>query len=162
MGTDWRTDMCKNNDHYPPWLWVGLMDQKSHNKIFVRPLCLLWTFFFKFHCLTSEVFFCEFGRGKFRKQLIHSANPKSRSVGIIVFAHVRPSVRPHISNVENQNNRKQCSLLAWPWVWPIGSLMTPVLFLFVFQNMTKFTFSSKVYHSKIQNLLKILNLCFLT
>ena len=34
--------------------------------------------------------------------LIHSANPQSRPVGIIVFAHVvrpsvRPSVRPHIS-----------------------------------------------------------------
>ena len=26
--TDGRTeDMCKNNDHYRPWLWVGLVDQ---------------------------------------------------------------------------------------------------------------------------------------
>ena len=60
--------------------------------------------------------------------LIHTANPKSWPVGIIFFAHVvRPSVRPHISNLEKQNHRKQCSLLAWPWVWPSGSLMTPVL-----------------------------------
>ena len=44
-------------------------------------------------------------------KLIHSANPKSQSVGIIVFAHVvRPSVRtrvhtsvrPHFSNLEKQ------------------------------------------------------------
>ena len=45
--------------------------------------------------------------------LIHSTNPKSRLVGIVVFAHhVRPSVRPHFSNLEKQNNRKQCSQLA--------------------------------------------------
>ena len=25
--TDGRTDMCKNNDHYWPWLWVGRVDQ---------------------------------------------------------------------------------------------------------------------------------------
>ena len=60
--------------------------------------------------------------------LIHSANPQSRLVGIIVFAYVvRPSVRPHFSNLAKQNNRKQCLLLAWLWVWPSGSLMTPVL-----------------------------------
>ena len=33
VGTDGRTDgrtdgMCKNNDHYRPWLWVGRVDQK--------------------------------------------------------------------------------------------------------------------------------------
>ena len=70
--------------------------------------------------------------------LIHSANPKSRPVGIIVFAHVvcsslRPYVRPHFSNLEKQNNRKQWSLLEWLWVWPSGSLMTPVLFHFIFE-----------------------------
>ena len=32
VGTDGRTDgrtddMCRNNDHYRPWLWVGLVDQ---------------------------------------------------------------------------------------------------------------------------------------
>ena len=38
--------------------------------------------------------------------MIHSANPKSRPVGIIVFAHVvRPYVRLHFSNLEKQNNR---------------------------------------------------------
>ena len=67
----------------------------------------------------------------FRCFLIHSANPKSRPVGTIVFGHVRPSVRtyvrPNFSNLEKQNNRKQCSLLAWLWVLPSGSLMTPVL-----------------------------------
>ena len=47
------------------------------------------------------------------RKLIHSANPKSLSVGIIVFAHVvHPSVCPHFSNLEKQNDRKQCSLLA--------------------------------------------------
>ena len=38
-----------------------------------------------------------------------------------------PSVRPHFSNLEKQNNRKQCSLLAWLWIRLSGSLMTPVL-----------------------------------
>ena len=62
--------------------------------------------------------------------LIHSANPKSGPVGVIVFAHVvRPYVRTHFLNLEKQNNRKQCSLLAWLWVWPSGSLMTPVLYI---------------------------------
>ena len=28
VGTDGRTDnMCENNDHYHPWLWVGQVDQ---------------------------------------------------------------------------------------------------------------------------------------
>ena len=43
--------------------------------------------------------------------------------------YVRPYVRPHFSNLEKQNNRKQCMLLAWLWVWPSGSLMTLVLLL---------------------------------
>ena len=55
--------------------------------------------------------------------LIHSADPKSRLVGIIVFAHV---VRPHLFSKSSKT--KQCSLLARMWVWPSGSLMTPVLF----------------------------------
>ena len=42
--------------------------------------------------------------------------PKVVAGRIIVFAHVvRPYVRPHFSNPEKQNNRKQCSLLAWLW-----------------------------------------------
>ena len=49
---------------------------------------------------------------------------------------VRPSVRPsyvlHFSNLAKQNNRKQWSLLAKLWVWPSGSLMTPVLSFFKF------------------------------
>ena len=56
---------------------------------------------------------------------------------VIVFAHiVRPSVRPHFSNLEKQNNRKQYSLLAWLWVWLSGSLMTPVLFSFVAEQVS--------------------------
>ena len=39
-------------------------------------------------------------------KLIHSANPQSRPVGIIVFAHVvRPSV-PTFQNLEKQNKAK--------------------------------------------------------
>ena len=42
--------------------------------------------------------------------LIHSANPKSRPVGVIVFAHVvRPSPLFRSSKTKQQ---KQCSLLA--------------------------------------------------
>ena len=46
------------------------------------------------------------------------------------FPHMfSPSVSPHFSNLTKQNNRKQCcSLLAGLWVWPSGSLMTPVLY----------------------------------
>ena len=49
---------------------------------------------------------------------------QSWPVGIIVFAHV---IRPYFLNLAKLNNRKQCSLLARLWVWPSGSLMTPVL-----------------------------------
>ena len=39
--------------------------------------------------------------------MIHSANPKSLPVGIIVFVHVvRPSVRPHFSNLGKQIKAK--------------------------------------------------------
>ena len=47
------------------------------------------------------------------KILIHSANPKSRPVGIIVFAHVvRPSVRPHFSNLE-KNKTTENNVRYW-------------------------------------------------
>ena len=53
--------------------------------------------------------------------------PTVTAVVIIVFAHV---VGPHFSkSLSKQNKRKQCSLLARLWVWPSGSLMTPVLFI---------------------------------
>ena len=63
-----------------------------------------------------------------RKKYSHTAfdprgRPQSRSVVIIVFAHVRPYF-------SKQNKWKQCSLLARLWVWPRGSLMTPVLQVF--------------------------------
>ena len=54
-----------------------------------------------------------------RNFLIHSANPKSRPVRIIVFAHVFKS--------RKTKQQKTSSLLSWLWVWPSGSLMTPVL-----------------------------------
>ena len=57
--------------------------------------------------------------------LIHSADPQSLPVGIIVFAHV---VRT------NKTKRKQCSLLARLWIWPSGSLMTPVLYSIFLMN----------------------------
>ena len=66
--------------------------------------------------------------------MIHEAYPQSRPVVIIVFANVvlscaRLSVRPSVPTTQNKANfkRKQCSLLARLWVWPSGSLMTPVL-----------------------------------
>ena len=40
-----------------------------------------------------------------------------------------PYVLPHFSNLAKQNNRKQCSLLAWLWAWPSRSLMTSVLYI---------------------------------
>ena len=43
--------------------------------------------------------------------------------------YVRPSP---LYKSRKQNNRKQCSLLAWLWVLPSGSLMTPLLFLLLF------------------------------
>ena len=71
--------------------------------------------------------------------LIHEADPESRPVVIIVFAHVvrsyvRQYVRPSVPTFQNKMNfkRKQCSLLARLWVWPSGSLITPVLFNFIF------------------------------
>ena len=81
--------------------------------------------------------------------LIHSANPKSRPVGIVVFAHV---VRTSpLSNLAKQNNRKQCSLLAWLWVWPSGSLMTPVLFTNIFGNRQQIVLKSNMsYHHNPQ------------
>ena len=52
-------------------------------------------------------------------------------IGIIVFAHaVCPYVRPHFSNLAKQYCRKQYSLPARLWVWPSGSLMTPVVIVF--------------------------------
>ena len=80
------------------------------------------------NCMTNGTDFITW-LGGLSRVMIHSANPKSRPVGITVFAHVvRPSVRPHFSNLEKQNNRKQCSLLAWLRVWLSGSLMTTLLF----------------------------------
>ena len=59
--------------------------------------------------------------------LIHEADPQSRPVVIIVFAHI---VRTSVPTFQNKTNfkRKQSSLLANLWVYPSGSLMTPVLF----------------------------------
>ena len=62
--------------------------------------------------------------------LIHSANPQSRPVGVIVvivFAQC-PSVNT-FKNIAKQSE-KQCSPLARMWAWPSGSLMTPPHVLF--------------------------------
>ena len=61
------------------------------------------------------------------------------------FRKCCPYVRPHFSNLEKQNNRKQCSLLAWLWVWPSGSLMTPVLFLNIYFQQLNFISISYSY-----------------
>ena len=70
--------------------------------------------------------------------LIHKADPQSRPVVIIVFAHVVRSyfVRTSFPIFQNKTNfkQKQCSLLARLWVWPTGSLMTPDLFRLMFQK----------------------------
>ena len=60
--------------------------------------------------------------------LIHEANPQARLLVIIVFAHV-----VHVCTSKNKTNfqRKQCTLLARLWVWPCGSLTTPVLYFYL-------------------------------
>ena len=77
--------------------------------------------------------------------LIHEADPHSRPVVIIVFAHiVRPS--PLFKIYQNKTNfkRKQCSLLARLWVWPSGSLMTPVLSI-IYVHAVSGSFVLRVY-----------------
>ena len=74
--------------------------------------------------------------------LIHSADPQSWSVVIILFAHVvRMSVirRPSTFQYKTNFKWKQCSLLAMArlWVCPSGSLMTPVLFNSSAQNKSR-------------------------
>ena len=68
---------------------------------------------------------------------IHSADPQSRPVVIIVLAvsSVLPSV-PTFQKLSNKANfkRRQCSLLARLWVWPSGSLMTQFFFLIFCQS----------------------------
>ena len=51
------------------------------------------------------------------------------------FCTCRPYVRTSVPTFQNKTNfkRKQCSLLAILWVWPSGSLMTPVLFVSNFE-----------------------------
>ena len=146
LKSDVRTETtCKNNYHYWLGLWIGRVDHLkfTFNFFFSRSksnfnVCkwllgvadrrLAWKnlngnvaiFFKKKFCNTAFYGNCQsLVRKHFLRVLlllIHSDNPKSRLVWIIVFAHVvRPSVRPHYSNLEKQNNRKQCYLLAWLW-----------------------------------------------
>ena len=64
--------------------------------------------------------------------LNHSANPKSRPVGIIVFTHVvRPSSLFKHRKTKQQKTRFATGGL---WVWPSGSLMTPVLWILCFKK----------------------------
>ena len=55
--------------------------------------------------------------------LIHSAAPQSRPVGIIVSHMFHTHVRPHVSKWSETKQRKQLVRL---WIWPSGSLITPV------------------------------------
>ena len=50
------------------------------------------------------------------------------------------SVRPSVPTFQNKTNfkRKQCLLLAILWVWPSGSLMTPVLYFFTLSGQFVF------------------------
>ena len=59
--------------------------------------------------------------------LIHSANPKSRPVEIIVFTHV---VRPSPLFKSRKTKQKTMNVRYWRdiWVWPSESLLTPDLF----------------------------------
>ena len=64
-------------------------------------------------------------------ELIHEADPLSRPVMIIVFAHdVRSYVSPYVPTFQNKTNYKwkPWSLLSRLWVWPSGSLMTSLLY----------------------------------
>ena len=71
--------------------------------------------------------------------LIHEANPQSRPGVIVVFAHVarpsvRPSVRPRGPLFKTQQISSENNVCYW-WIWPSGSLMTPVFFcLALFSN----------------------------
>ena len=58
------------------------------------------------------------------------------------FCTCRPSVLPSVRRVptfQNKTNfkRKQCSLLARLWAWPSGSLMTPVLYIWLHNIVAK-------------------------
>ena len=64
----------------------------------------------------------------YKSELFDPLGQPKVTVGRDHCFHTCPSVRPHFSNVEKRNNRKQCSLLAWLWVWSSGSSMTPVWF----------------------------------
>ena len=48
------------------------------------------------------------------------------------FCTCRPSVRPYVPTFQNlAEQNKKCSLLTRLWVWPSGSLMTPILSFFL-------------------------------
>ena len=76
-------------------------------------------------------------------KLIHSANPKSRPVGITVFAHVvRTSVRPHFSNLD-KTKQKTMFATGVTMVCPSGSLMTPVLYVLFCEVFGKYEYLYK-------------------
>ena len=67
--------------------------------------------------------------------LIHSADPQSRPVVIIVIIK-QYLYKTIIVIIKQISSEKQCSPLARLWVWPSGSLMTPTCL--VFSNFQKF------------------------
>ena len=76
---------------------LKIVNFKTENNYW-KPLCKPLCFILPCNVHTKEQRTCNI------KQLIHSANPNNRTCC--------PSVRPHFLNLEKQNNRKQCSLLA--------------------------------------------------
>ena len=137
-GGKWRFLKCRNSCCYWNWLFNEVSD--SHRVTVIDE----YSKTVKLLIVVCGIFKWEVNRHLVKK-LIHSANPKSRPVGIIILAHVvRPYVRPSslFKSRKTQNNRKQCSLPGWLWVWPSGSLMTPVL-LHLFPH--KLTFCTKWY-----------------
>ena len=69
--------------------------------------------------------------------MIHEANPQSQPEVITIFAHV---VRPYVPTFQNlaKQNKFQVKL-AGLWVWPSGSMMTPVLLFYYFKAIENFS-----------------------
>ena len=112
---------------HPPWLFA------------IRPANILYKIPYQFLIYTG------LSRSVFKIQLlIHSANPQSQPVVIIVVRpFVRPYVHPHFSNLAKRNNRKQWSLLARVWVWPSGSLDDTCLVYHIFIHKLEDVFANK-------------------
>ena len=65
---------------------------------------------------------------------------------------LRPSVRPSHFSKQNKFQAKTCSLLARLWIWPSGSLMTPVLLLLHLKAILDFP--QRIFHAGKKSLLR--------